>query len=53
VESLMAHEIAHQWFGDAATETQWQHLWLSEGFATYMTHCYLENKYGADTLRKG
>jgi aminopeptidase N len=53
VESLMAHEIAHQWFGDAATETQWQHLWLSEGFATYMTHCYLENKYGPDTLKKG
>jgi aminopeptidase N len=53
VESLMAHEIAHQWFGDAATETQWQYLWLSEGFATYMTHCYLENKYGADTLKTG
>jgi aminopeptidase N len=53
VESLMAHEIAHQWFGDAATETQWPHLWLSEGFATYMTHCYLENKYGADTLKTG
>lgn len=52
VESLMAHEIAHQWFGDAATETQWQHLWLSEGFATYMTLCYLENKYGIDTLQK-
>jgi aminopeptidase N len=53
VESLMAHEIAHQWFGDAATETLWQHLWLSEGFATYMTHCYLENKYGPDTLKAG
>ncbi|HVU95148.1 MAG TPA: M1 family metallopeptidase [Puia sp.] len=52
IESLMAHEIAHQWFGDAATETQWQHLWLSEGFATYMTLCYLENKYGPDTLQK-
>ena len=52
IESLMAHEIAHQWFGDAATETQWQHLWLSEGFATYMTLCYLENKYGPDTLKK-
>ena len=52
VESLMAHEIAHQWFGDAATETQWKHLWLSEGFATYMTLCYLENKYGVDTLKK-
>jgi aminopeptidase N len=53
VESLMAHEIAHQWFGDAATETSWPHLWLSEGFATYMTHCYLENKYGIDTLKRG
>jgi len=53
VESLMAHEIAHQWFGDAATETEWYHLWLSEGFATYMTHLYLENKYGIDTLKKG
>jgi len=53
VESLMAHEIAHQWFGDAATETQWQHLWLSEGFASYMTHCYLENRYGVDTLKAG
>jgi aminopeptidase N len=53
VESLMAHEIAHQWFGDCVTETQWRHLWLSEGFATYMTHCYLENKYGPDTLKKG
>jgi aminopeptidase N len=53
VESLMAHEIAHQWFGDAATESQFQHLWLSEGFATYLTHCYLENKYGPDTLKKG
>ena len=52
VESLMAHEIAHQWFGDAATESRWEYLWLSEGFATYMTHCYLENKYGADTLEK-
>ncbi len=53
IESLMAHEIAHQWFGDAATETQWKHLWLSEGFATYMTHCYLENQYGPDTLKRG
>jgi aminopeptidase N len=53
IESLMAHEIAHQWFGDATTETEWQHLWLSEGFATYMTHCYLENKYGTDTLKAG
>ncbi len=49
-EALLAHEIAHQWFGDAATETDWQHIWLSEGFATYMTNMYLESKYGRDTL---
>lgn len=52
IEELMAHEIAHQWFGDAATESSWQHLWLSEGFATYMTNYYLERKYGQDTLQK-
>lgn len=51
-ESLLAHEIAHQWFGDAATEADWPHIWLSEGFATQMTHMYLESKYGRDTLVK-
>ena len=45
-ENLIAHEIAHQWFGDSATETGWEHLWLSEGFATYFTDLYLEHKYG-------
>ena len=51
-EELLAHEIAHQWFGDAVTEKSWANLWLSEGFATYMTNCYLESKYGSDTLKK-
>lgn len=46
MESLIAHEIAHQWFGNCATESDWQHLWLSEGFATYFTNLYIENKYG-------
>lgn len=50
-ESLLAHEIAHQWFGDMATETEWAHIWLSEGFATYFTILYFENKYGKDTAR--
>src|SRR5450432_728238 len=52
VEALLTHEIAHQWFGNSATEKSWQHIWLSEGFATYMTHLYLENKYGPDTLQQ-
>ncbi|MEO9022886.1 MAG: M1 family metallopeptidase [Ginsengibacter sp.] len=51
LESLFAHEIAHQWFGDNATEKDWPHLWLSEGFATYMTDLFFENKYGEDTLK--
>ncbi|MBZ5858197.1 M1 family metallopeptidase [Flavihumibacter profundi] len=50
-EPLLAHEIAHQWFGNSATEISWQHLWLSEGFATYMTDAYMEKQYGTDTLQ--
>ena len=38
---LIAHEIAHQLFGNSVTETDWQHLWLSEGFATYLTNYYI------------
>jgi len=41
-EALMAHEIAHQWFGDSVSEIDWPHLWLSEGFATYFTDIYFE-----------
>jgi aminopeptidase N len=48
-EGLLAHEIAHQWFGNMATEKSFGHLWLSEGFATYFTILYFENKYGQDT----
>lgn len=50
-EGTIVHEIAHQWFGDMATETDWAHLWLSEGFATYMTILYFENKTGVDTAQ--
>jgi aminopeptidase N len=52
IEELFAHETAHQWFGDEASEIDWPHLWLSEGFATYMTHLYMEHRYGTDTLKK-
>lgn len=44
-EALIAHEIVHQWFGDAASEADWHHVWLSEGFATYLTHIYFEETY--------
>ncbi len=49
-EELLSHEIIHQWFGDMATEKSFAHLWLSEGFATYLTHLYIGSKYGADSL---
>src|SRR5438105_6839577 len=48
IGDLLAHEIAHQWFGDMATEKSFAHLWLSEGFATYMSDIYLQSRYGTD-----
>jgi aminopeptidase N len=52
-EGLFAHEIAHQWFGDSVTESDWDHTWLSEGFATYFTHVYNEYTFGYDTMVRG
>jgi aminopeptidase N len=51
-EDVFAHEIAHQWFGDMASEKSFAHLWLSEGFATYMTDIYFEHQYGKDSANK-
>ena len=48
LEGTVAHEIAHQWFGDSVTESDWHHLWLSEGFATYFENLFYERADGRD-----
>lgn len=49
----VVHEVAHQWFGDAVTEHDWNDIWLSEGFATYFTLLYAEHAEGRDVFAEG
>lgn len=51
--SLVAHETAHQWFGDSVTEKDWDDVWLSEGFATYFAMLATEHYDGRDALVTG
>ena len=53
VRNVVIHEIAHQWFGNAITETTWDDAWLSEGFATFFTLLFIENEYGKEEYTKG
>ncbi|UYQ93428.1 M1 family metallopeptidase [Chitinophaga horti] len=47
-ESVIAHELFHQWFGDYATCESWSNLTLNESFADYSEYLWLEHKYGKD-----
>ena len=48
MDSLVAHELAHQWFGDLLTCRDWSQAWLNEGFATYFDALFREHDLGRD-----
>ena len=45
---LVAHELAHQWYGDMITTRNWSHIWLNEGFATFFSRLYRTEDMGKD-----
>lgn len=50
-DSLVAHELAHQWFGDLLTCRDWPNIWLNEGFASYFDVLFTEHDRGEDAFR--
>ncbi len=52
-DELIAHELAHQWFGDLVTCRDWSEGWLNEGFATHLEHVWREHALGIDEYYYG
>ena len=52
-DDLIAHELAHQWFGDYVTCRDWSEGWLNEGFATYFEHVWRQHHLGQDEYELG
>ena len=52
LRDVIAHEIAHQWFGDSVTEATWSDLWLSEGFAVYFAGLFIQRYEGEPDFQR-